>query len=189
MKVAITGHTKGIGKAIFEEMSSRGHTVLGFSRSNGYDISQLETRNAIISKIQDYDIFVNNAYSHRAQFELLKKITHAWNGLEKIIVNVGSKSIYATVLSDSMKDYVEDKRKQNEFIYQQKLKARPHIINLILGLVETDMSQMFVAKKIQASDVAKLLADVIDIHDKIYVQDLVLDVAYQNWSEIKTKDI
>ena len=35
MKVAITGHSKGIGAAISLELTSRGHEVFGFSRANG----------------------------------------------------------------------------------------------------------------------------------------------------------
>ena len=38
MKIAITGHTKGIGKAIADLYPN----VIGFSRSKGYDISVLD---------------------------------------------------------------------------------------------------------------------------------------------------
>lgn len=188
MKVAITGHTQGIGKAIFEEMIKRGHEVTGYSRSNGYDISLESARDQIIKEIKDFDIFVNNAFSPQAQFELLKKITNSWDGSKKVIVNVGSKSIYATNVNEAMKSYVEDKKLQNEFIYKRKLKAKPQILNLILGLVDTEMSQIFSANKINAKDLAKLVADMIEVQRIIYVQDLVLDVPYQNWTEINFRD-
>lgn len=35
MKYAVTGHTLGIGKAIYEELSPN---CIGFSKSTGYDI-------------------------------------------------------------------------------------------------------------------------------------------------------
>ena len=38
MKIAITGHTKGIGKALYDNLSQQ-HEVEGYSRSNGFDIS------------------------------------------------------------------------------------------------------------------------------------------------------
>ena len=39
MKVALTGHTSGIGKAIYDIMSIDNEMVC-FSRKNGYDISK-----------------------------------------------------------------------------------------------------------------------------------------------------
>ena len=47
MKVAITGHTKGLGK----ELYNRFDDVLGFSSSNGYDISNNYERSNIILQI------------------------------------------------------------------------------------------------------------------------------------------
>ena len=38
MKIAITGHTKGIGKACFD-LFNTDNNCIGFSRSNGFDIS------------------------------------------------------------------------------------------------------------------------------------------------------
>jgi len=38
MKIAITGHRKGIGKAFAEQLSARGHTIVGISRSDGENI-------------------------------------------------------------------------------------------------------------------------------------------------------
>jgi len=37
MKVAITGHTYGIGAALKEKFDVEGQITMGFSRSNGYD--------------------------------------------------------------------------------------------------------------------------------------------------------
>ena len=52
MKIAITGHTKGIGKAIADLYPN----VIGFSRSNGYDISKLDTIENIIIKLMKPNI-------------------------------------------------------------------------------------------------------------------------------------
>ena len=41
MKIAITGHTKGIGQAIYDLLGQE-HDVIGYSRSNGYNINQPE---------------------------------------------------------------------------------------------------------------------------------------------------
>ena len=53
LKVAITGHTKGLGK----ESSKRFDDVLGFSSSNGYDVSDDFGRVKIMHQIKDCDVF------------------------------------------------------------------------------------------------------------------------------------
>jgi NADP-dependent 3-hydroxy acid dehydrogenase YdfG len=38
MKIAITGHTAGIGQAIAKQYQSQGHKIVGISRRNGHNI-------------------------------------------------------------------------------------------------------------------------------------------------------
>lgn len=72
MKCVITGHSSGIGKALFEHYLKKGHDVVGMSRSNGYDISKNQDK--IIHESLDADLFINNATSGNSQLELLKKL-------------------------------------------------------------------------------------------------------------------
>ena len=58
MKIAITGHTQGIGKCAFERLSPN---IIGFSKSTGYDITKFNDRKRIIEESKDCDIFINNA--------------------------------------------------------------------------------------------------------------------------------
>lgn len=88
MKIAITGHTKGIGEAI----ASLFPDPMGFSRSNGYDITSRIDRNRIYSEIHDCDVFVNNAMQDFAQTELLFELWEQWRSKNKMIVNIGSVS-------------------------------------------------------------------------------------------------
>jgi nucleoside-diphosphate-sugar epimerase len=60
MKVAITGHTHGIGKEIYNYFLKNNYEVKGFSRSTGYDISSSTKRKKILENIKDFDIFVAN---------------------------------------------------------------------------------------------------------------------------------
>jgi hypothetical protein len=80
MKVAITGHTKGLGKAIYDYFIERGDTVYGMSRSNGYNIDNPEMIAAIA---KDCDLFINNAYSGLSQSTLLNLLS----GKVKIITS------------------------------------------------------------------------------------------------------
>jgi hypothetical protein len=86
MKIAITGHTSGIGKALFDYFFS--YTPMGFSRSNGYNINHIENRKKIINQCADCDVFINNAYSNgiNSQLYLLQEMHSAWVGKEKLII-------------------------------------------------------------------------------------------------------
>lgn len=90
MKYAITGHTKGIGQEVYNRLLPN---VVGFSRSNGYDISKAEDRARIIAAVQDCDVFINNAddAESNSQSLLFIELYSAWKNQNKKIINVGSK--------------------------------------------------------------------------------------------------
>ena len=86
MKIAVTGHTKGIGRAIYDKLALS-HEVTGLSRSNGYDIANI---NQIIDIVQHHDVFVNNACQGTDQEKLLIALYDLWTTKDKIIINIGS---------------------------------------------------------------------------------------------------
>jgi NAD(P)-dependent dehydrogenase (short-subunit alcohol dehydrogenase family) len=86
MKIAITGHTQGIGKRLAEYFSNNAE-VIGLSRSNGYDINNT---NSIIDAVKDCDVFINNAYSDYQQAILLEAVYRLWEDTNKTIINIGS---------------------------------------------------------------------------------------------------
>ena len=103
MKVALTGHTSGIGKAIFERLSPN---AKGFSRSTGYDINNYADRVRIIEEATDCDIFINNA-SGNGQTYLAIELFRKWKDTNKIIINVGSKIAEMFVLPDDKLDQLQ----------------------------------------------------------------------------------
>jgi hypothetical protein len=72
MKCIVTGHTSGVGKAIYNHLLSKGWDVVGMSRSNGYDI--VTDYDKVITDSIGCDIFVNCAYSGNAQLNLLNAL-------------------------------------------------------------------------------------------------------------------
>ena len=92
MKIAITGHTKSLGKALFEFLSQK-HEVTGFSRSNGYDIKSPFNRKKIIKKSKDCDIFINLVHNYYHQTDLLLELHKSWKGLQKYIINIGTQAV------------------------------------------------------------------------------------------------
>jgi NADP-dependent 3-hydroxy acid dehydrogenase YdfG len=81
MKIAITGHKKGIGKAFAEQLSARGHEIVGISRSDGENIRRTaHTANLI----KPCDMLINNAISFYAQTELLFEVWHTWQHTKEV---------------------------------------------------------------------------------------------------------
>jgi nucleoside-diphosphate-sugar epimerase len=56
MKIAITGHTAGIGKALAEIYANKGHEIVGLSRRNGYNIRSTTKIKGILDNVrQQFD--------------------------------------------------------------------------------------------------------------------------------------
>ena len=91
MNIALTGHSKGLGKALFEFLSQK-HEIIGFSRSNGYDIKNPFDRKKIIKESKDCDIFINLVHNYYHQTDLLFEFHRAWSGQKKLIIFIGSKA-------------------------------------------------------------------------------------------------
>ena len=90
MKIAITGHKKGIGKAFAEQLSARGHEIVGISRSDGENIRRTAHT---ASLIEPCDMLINNAISQYAQTELLFEVWHTWQHTKEVrhIWNISTK--------------------------------------------------------------------------------------------------
>jgi NAD(P)-dependent dehydrogenase (short-subunit alcohol dehydrogenase family) len=81
MKIAITGHKKGIGKAFAEQLAEKGHSIVGISRSDGENIRRTAHT---ASLIEPCDLFINNAISLYAQTELLFEVWHRWQEIKEV---------------------------------------------------------------------------------------------------------
>ena len=87
MKIAITGHTAGIGQALAEEYMLDGHEVVGLSKRDGNNIRNIPK---ICDQIEPCDVFVNNAQAGYAQTDLLFEMTQRWQGTRKHIIVIST---------------------------------------------------------------------------------------------------
>ena len=87
MKIAITGHTAGIGKALTEIYVQQGHEIIGLSQRDGNNIRNIPK---ICDQIEPCDIFVNNAQAGYAQTEILFEMAQRWQGTRKHIIVVST---------------------------------------------------------------------------------------------------
>lgn len=89
MKIAITGHTAGIGQAFAKILKSRGHEIVGISRRTGDNIRRTEHTANLIAPC---DMFINNAQTQYAQTELLYAVWSRWQGqVGKYIWNISTR--------------------------------------------------------------------------------------------------
>ena len=72
MRCVITGHTVGIGKAIFDYFKSKGWEVIGLSRSNGFDV--FNRYNDMLDIAKTADVFVNNMSRDNCQIRFLTEL-------------------------------------------------------------------------------------------------------------------
>jgi short-subunit dehydrogenase involved in D-alanine esterification of teichoic acids len=184
-KIAITGHTSGIGLNLFEVFSANGHEVIGYSRRTGSDIEDPDVRKRIIDENADCDIFINNAYSPNGQTKLLEELVAHWDRQPKKIINVSSKlSFFELGKVSVLDDYIKQKSQQNEIIQQRFSAAYPQIMNVVIGLVDTPMSTVFQSPKLDPQTLSEFIYK-MSIVDDLYIQQVIVDVPGLDWKNIK----
>lgn len=173
IKVAITGHTSGIGQSIHDmldltaDLSVWGQ-VQGYSRSNGWNLAEAGGK-LLLEEILDYDpdIFFNNAWHPGVQNYLCKKLHNKWKDTNKVIVNTGSITAYVPGnILDERNVYAQDKKALSDycilesFTYPYKNKCQ--VINFSWGFVETGLIESNTIDRealIDVHDAANIMID------------------------------
>jgi len=174
MKVAITGHTKGLGLALKDKFLLENHSVIGFSRTNGYDIGIKDNISQIINLACDCDIFINNACFEYAQCDILFQLASRWQGLNKKIVNISSGMVTRTnydfrnIRYRNFKVALED---ANYFLANKY--QLPKIMIVQPCLSDTNASRLNkTEKKLGAVDFANILYENIFFDKNAYISSL-----------------
>ena len=146
-KIAIVGHTRGIGKAIADLYRKKKYTVVGLSSSNGYDLqcSQVE----IMEQLDDCRLIVLNAYVGRGQMTLLKRIYGKYLFEDKKVVVITSTSGTPIGADEELYnaeyvDYCKNKKTLIGYIeeLQQELLNKPlSVYDVCPDVVDTDMTK------------------------------------------------
>jgi len=144
-KIVITGHTKGIGKAIFDKFTEVScHEIIGMSRSNGYDIEK--NFDKIVQEATGAEIFINNAYRDGQQLKLF----NALKDKVDMMVVMGSVSRHYPELIPT--DYVHDKQALAEACRLESINPNGiPILHLDLSFIE--------GTEIQGDDPTAFLSD------------------------------
>lgn len=185
-KVVITGHTSGLGQALYEKFSDANYDVIGYSTSTGHDISSKEIQDTIVENLQS-GVFINNAYHPTAQLELLTAVTDKWKGTNNVIINVSSKMVYFPLNPEpfGFTEYMEAKKLLNAFITERLTVAHPKIINVVVGVSDTRMSANLKCDKLTPKEFAEFVFYLYSIRDTVAVQEAIIDVPGLDWKDIK----
>lgn len=129
MKVAVTGHTSGIGRACQQH-----YGAVGFSRSNGFDINHPDP---IVELCGDADVFINCAHGGFGQAVMLRAIFDSWRYQPKHIINIGVDKVDLRSWELVHATYPVEKLAAHAMCEQLQASDRHcRITNICLGFVE-----------------------------------------------------
>ena len=151
MKVVITGHTYGIGKALYDSFKSAEWEVVGLSRSNGYNIGS--NFDQVVEAAIGADLFINNAYRDKQQTRLVHALK---NKVKKMIVMGSVSRLYPELIHT---DYVHDKQELAEAC--RLISIDPNGIDIL----HLDLS--FIEQPIPNDDPTAFTSDYIITFDEI----------------------
>lgn len=181
MKVAITGHSAGIGQALAKQFEDNGHELVGLSRRNGFNIRSIPK---IASMIEPCDIFVNNAQAGFAQTELLFEMYKQWEGKPgKKIINISTcmtLSPVSTLPGIDMMEYRVQKIALEEAHRQLvHLQNWPKLILVRPGAVATQPNQTSPSPYSDVNEWAAEVYKILNLSNNIEVYDFSIGVNYQ----------
>tara|TARA_R110002126_G_scaffold71853_1_gene179802 strand:+ start:2030 stop:2659 length:630 start_codon:yes stop_codon:yes gene_type:complete len=189
MKIAITGHSRGIGKAVYEKLQEReGYEFRGYSRSNGYDIG-VNYQKVIDEIIEwDADVVFNNAWSwqNNAQNLIVKQLHEAWADVEKVIISTGSSSGYYG--HNPSESYASNKIELMNYHVKASLdwptRNKTRCQSISFGYVQTSILEDTEDAKnyIPVKDAAELMINLIEPRNYIIADQLVTH-RYTDWDQ------
>ena len=194
-RVAITGHTKGIGQQLWNRLEDRGIELKGFSKSTGYNLQRVSTCKKVVQEVVDWnaDVFINNAYVPDNQVRLLYLLYEHWENKPRLIVNLSATSSDSITnfsqmgYNENWTPYVSDKARLDFASLQlanmyKKGKCRVSLVEP--GFVDTDSTAMFkeFAEEymMTADSVAEQLEWLVDLGKEVQVRNLSFDVGNFN---------
>lgn len=174
MKIFVTGHTSGLGKSIYNLCDEADYTVTGLSRSNGYDLTK-DLNDFLLQN--DWDIFVNNAYSGWMQTELLYKLFEQNKNRKCTIINIGSVSADGNY--DTVNEYAVHKAALDKACMQlQLIDCECKVVQVKLGRMDTPLVAHKHARKLDPVIVANYIINTIikNASDDMLIKNFTVDI-------------
>lgn len=185
--IAITGTTRGIGKAISDLLEEEGHNIISLNRSAGFDLTlpwdQLEHK--LYPAIKHADIFINNAQREFTQTKILQYLFTNWkNENDKAIINISS------TVGDKRQDakgkwnkYQIQKIALDEACKQLEGMGKCKVTNIRPGWVDTEalegIQKPIGITILQPKDVARTVSYIINQPEEIHIKNISIEPWYK----------
>ena len=185
--IAITGTTRGIGKAISDLLEEQGHNVISLNRSTGFDVKlpkdQLEHK--LYPAIKHADIFVNNVHHEFTQINILNHLFLNWKNQDnKTIINISSTA------GDKRQDakgkwanYRIQKIALDEACKQLEGMGKCKVTNLRPGWVDTDalegIQKPIGLTILKPKDIATTVSYIINQPAEIHIKNISIEPWYK----------
>ena len=178
-RIAITGHSSGIGKHIYDKLKSdKSYDVSGYSLDNDYNI---EDSQKIIDACIDDDIFINNAFYNWSQIDILFKLYSEWQDKNKVIINIGS--VVGDTKNPWQEKYQIQKKTLENACKQLQPLGRCKIINVKLGWVDSEMMDSWLDGKslpdnfkiLKPDNVLDILLYIINQPSNICIKEIAIE--------------
>lgn len=127
MKCIITGHTTGLGKAMYDAFKAAEWEVIGVSRQTGYDLNTDIDR--VVELANSADLFINNANVNRAQFNLL-------NAVNKTVKQIVLGSVAGEFNQQLQSDYSQHKADLAQRCRELSLLPDTKILHIQISMLE-----------------------------------------------------
>ena len=159
-RIAITGYSKRIGKALYEAFPE----AVGCGREGGGDITTIDGRTMIMHESLNCEVFINNAHDGFSQVEMLNTMYRAWKDKEnKLIINIGTDAVPYTNWQVVHKQYPIEKmalHAQAEMLQHEERKCK--ITTLALGHVDTEFNKNYDGAKLSYDNIIDTIKWIID---------------------------
>lgn len=176
MKIAITGHTNGIGREFATQLSIKGHGIIGISRRDGENIRRVKHT---ASLIEPCDMFINNAQSCYAQTELLYEVWTRWIGKKKYIWNISTMMTEQPINStpDGQDDIVMSQYRNQKLALEEASRQLRHKnswpqISLIRPGAVATSNGVVIKNKFNTTDWVKSVLDIFCCNDNVLLSEI-----------------
>ena len=129
MKIAVTGCSKGLGKAVADYFTKLNHSVIALDKNR--DLRDWSIRQNLYKEINDCDVFFNIAKPDFIQTEIVYELYELWQNQSKTIVSIGSKVVEYPHWGDTiemMKYHTQKKSLEHATQQLQKLNKNCKVI-------------------------------------------------------------
>ena len=175
MKAIVTGHTSGIGKAIYEFLDDNFWDVEGFSKSTGWDINKRKNIDwlANYADKSNIDLLINNAYHPWYQTDLLYALFDKWKNKKKMIINISSVAGEMIVRPTPHKYAISKAALSNACVQLQFMKTDCKVVDMKFGYVDTDrIAHIEGVKKLTVHDVVDQICWIINQPEDIHIKSI-----------------